>query len=83
MYGAAKRPSAFIVSRCLEPPFKHEVRVFEIASQSIKIDMLIALFIEQFNTSKEIVRHTIELIWNVTLSVLMNMLIKNNFMPRV
>ena len=50
MYEAAKWPSAFIVSRCLEPPFKHEVEDFEIASQSIKIDMLIALFI--LNRSK-------------------------------
>ena len=46
-------------------PFKHEVRVFEIASQSIKIDKLIVLFIEQFNASKEIVHHTIELIFGV------------------
>ena len=38
--------SAFIVSRCLESPFKHETRVFEIASQSIEIDLLIQLFIE-------------------------------------
>ena len=64
-FQAAKRSIAFIISRCLEPPFKHEVRGFEIASQSIKIDMLIALFIEQFNASKEIVYRTMELIFGV------------------
>ena len=63
MHEAAKWSSAFIVSRCLESPIKHEVRVFETTSQSIKIDVLIALFIEQFNTSKvtNMVHHTIEL----------------------
>ena len=35
---AGRRPSAFIVSRCLEPLMKHEARVFEVASQtSVKI----------------------------------------------
>ena len=29
-----KRPSAFIVSRCLEPLMKHEARVFDMASQT-------------------------------------------------
>ena len=63
MHEAAKRSSTFIVSRCLEFPIKHEVRVFETTSQSIKIDVLIALFIEQFNASKviNIVHHIIEL----------------------
>ena len=28
-----RRPSAFIVSRCLEPMMKHEARVFDMASQ--------------------------------------------------
>ena len=28
-----RRPSAFIVSRCLEPLMKHEARVFDMASQ--------------------------------------------------
>ena len=42
MHEAANRSSAFIVSKCLESPFKHEVRVFETTSQSIKIDVLIA-----------------------------------------
>ena len=28
------RPSAFIVSRCLEPLMKHEARVFDMASQT-------------------------------------------------
>ena len=67
MQKAVKRPSAFIVSRCLESPFKHEVRVFEITSQLIEIDVLIALFIEQFNASKviNIVRHTTLLVFGV------------------
>ena len=29
-----RRPSAFIVSRCLEPLMKHEARVFDMTSQS-------------------------------------------------
>ena len=67
MHEAVKRPSAFIVSRCLESPFKHEVLVFEIVSQSIEIDVFIALFIEQFNASKviNVVHHTMELICGV------------------
>lgn len=46
-------------------PIQTQSMVYEIASQSIKIDMLIALFIEQFSASKEIVYHTIELIFVV------------------
>ena len=38
MKARGRRPSAFIVSRCLEPLKKHEARVFEMASQtSVKI----------------------------------------------
>ena len=38
MKARGRRPSAFIVSRCLEPLMKHEARVFEMASQtSVKI----------------------------------------------
>lgn len=38
MKARGRRPSAFIVSRCLEPLIKHEARVFEMASQtSVKI----------------------------------------------
>ena len=29
-----RRPSAFMVSRCLEPLMKHEARVFDMTSQS-------------------------------------------------
>ena len=29
-----RRPSAFIVSTCLEPLMKHEARVFELAAQT-------------------------------------------------
>ena len=32
MKARGRRPSAFIVSRCLESPMKHEARVFGIAS---------------------------------------------------
>ena len=34
MKARGRRPSAFIVSRCLEPLMKHEARVFELASQT-------------------------------------------------
>ena len=30
-----RRPSAFIVSRCLEPMMKHDARVFDPASQTV------------------------------------------------
>ena len=33
MKARGRRPSAFIVSRCLEPLMKHEARVFDMASQ--------------------------------------------------
>ena len=33
MKARGRRPSAFIVSRCLEPLMKHEARVFDRASQ--------------------------------------------------
>ena len=33
MKARGRLPSAFILSRCLEPPMKHEVRVFDMASQ--------------------------------------------------
>ena len=68
---------AFVVSRCLESPFINEVRVFEIASQSIRIDILIALFTEQLNASKEIVHHT-ELIFGVQ-TTLAGYVIEHNF----
>ena len=34
MKAQGRRPSAFIVSRCLEPLMKHEARVFDVTSQS-------------------------------------------------
>ena len=34
MKARGRRPSAFIVSRCLEPLMKHEARVFDMTSQS-------------------------------------------------
>ena len=34
MKARGRRPSAFIVSRCLETPVKHDARVFDMASQS-------------------------------------------------
>ena len=33
MKARGRRPSAFIVSRCLEPLMKYEARVFDMASQ--------------------------------------------------
>ena len=33
MKARGRRPSVFIVSRCLEPLMKHEARVFDMASQ--------------------------------------------------
>ena len=33
MKARGRRPSAFIVSRCLEPLMKHEARVYDMASQ--------------------------------------------------
>ena len=35
MKARGRRPSAFIVSRCLETPVKHEARVFDMASKTI------------------------------------------------
>ena len=34
MRARGRRPSAFIVSRCLEPLMKHEARVFDMTSQT-------------------------------------------------
>ena len=34
MKARGRRPSAFIVLRCLEPLMKHEARVFDMASQT-------------------------------------------------
>ena len=34
MKARGRRPSAFIVSRCLEPLMKHEAQVFDMASQT-------------------------------------------------
>ena len=33
MKALGRRPSAFVVSRCLEPLMKHEARVFDMTSQ--------------------------------------------------
>ena len=35
MKARGRRPSAFIVSRCLETPVKHDARVFDMASKTI------------------------------------------------
>ena len=35
MKARARRPGAFIVSRCLESMMKHEARVFDMASQTV------------------------------------------------
>ena len=52
-----KQSSNLIVLTCLESPFKPDLRVFEIGFQTRKTDLLVALFMEQFNTSKEIIHH--------------------------
>ena len=36
MKARGRRPSAFIVSRCLDTPMKHEARVLEISSHDHK-----------------------------------------------
>ena len=35
MKARGRRPSAFIVSRCLETPVEHDARVFDMASKTI------------------------------------------------
>ena len=35
MKARGRRPSAFIVSRCLKTPVKHDARVFDMASKTI------------------------------------------------
>ena len=41
MKARGRRPSAFIVSRCLETPVKHDVRVFDMASKTIHTSLVI------------------------------------------
>ena len=41
MKARGRRPSAFIVSRCLETPVKHDARVFDIASKTIHSSLVI------------------------------------------
>lgn len=41
MKAQGHRPSAFIVSRCLETLVKHDVRVFDMASKSIHTSLVI------------------------------------------
>ena len=41
MKARGRRPSAFIVSRCLETPVKHDARVFDMASKTIHTSLVI------------------------------------------
>ena len=41
MKARGRRPSAFIVSRCLETPVKHDARVFDMASKTIRTSLVI------------------------------------------
>ena len=41
MKARGRRPSAFIFSRCLETPVKHDARVFDIASKTIHTSLVI------------------------------------------
>ena len=41
MKARGRRPSAFIVSRCLEIPVKHDARVFDMASKTIYTSLVV------------------------------------------
>ena len=41
MKARGRRPSAFIVSRCLETPVKHDARVFDMASKTFHTSLVI------------------------------------------
>ena len=41
MKARGRRPSAFIVSSCLETPFRHDVRAFNTASKTIHASLVI------------------------------------------
>ena len=41
MKARGRRPSAFIVSRCLETPVKNDARVFDMASKTIHSSLVI------------------------------------------
>ena len=41
MKARGRRPSAFIVSRCLKTPVKHDARAFDVASKTIHTSFVI------------------------------------------
>ena len=41
MKARGHRPRAFIVSKCLETPVKHDARVFDVASKTIHTSLVI------------------------------------------
>ena len=41
MKARGRRPSAFILSRCLDTPVKHDARVFDMASKTIHTSLVI------------------------------------------
>ena len=49
MKARGRRPSAFIVSRCLEIPVKHDARVFDMASKTIHTSLVIEGVLFQFS----------------------------------
>ena len=51
MKARGRRPSAFIVSRCLETPVKHDGRVFDLASKTIHTVFVISIMFQCFNFS--------------------------------
>ena len=49
MKAQGRRPIAFIVSRCLETPVKHDARVFDMASKTIHTSLVIGGMFQCFN----------------------------------
>ena len=63
MKARGRRPSAFIVSRCLETPVKHDARIFDLVSKTIHTSLvirgdcfsaLISLEIMYFNNNQNV-----------------------------
>ena len=55
MKARGRRPSAFIVLRCLETPVKHDARVFDMASKTIHTSLVIRGYCFSALISHEIV----------------------------
>ena len=59
MKARGRRPSAFIVSRCLETPVKHDARVFDMASKTIHTSLAVRGYCFSALISHEIISLTI------------------------